>query len=68
MEREKIVMSIQAADGLIVKEIQHGVVKTQTFIDGKPGHIDRKDIKRLGYKNLNEYLTTLKTQGYTEQK
>lgn len=68
MGNEKIIMSVQAADGEIIKEIQHGVVKTQTFIDGKPGHIDRKDIKRLGYKSLNEYLTTLKSQGYTEQK
>lgn len=64
---EKIVLKMQAADALIVKEIQFGEVKTQSFVDGKPGHIDRKDIKRLGYKDTAELVEYLKQQGYEEQ-
>lgn len=45
---KKMIFKKQAADALIVKEIQFGEVKTQSFVDGKPGYIDRKDIKRLG--------------------
>ncbi len=63
---DKIILKKQAADALIVKEVQHGEVKTQSFIDGKAGYIDRKDIKRLGYSNLDEYITALKKQGYTQ--
>lgn len=63
---EKIVFKMQAQDALIVKEIQHGEVKTQSFVDGKAGYIDRKDIKRLGYSDLNEYIAALKEQGYTQ--
>lgn len=63
---DKITFKKQADDALIIKEIQHGEVKTQSFVDGKAGYIDRKDIKRLGYSNLNEYITALKDQGYTE--
>lgn len=63
----KIVLKMQAADALIVKEIQFGEVKTQSFVDGKPGHIDRKDIKRLGYKDTAELVEYLKQQGYEEQ-
>lgn len=59
-----ITLQKQAADGLIVKMIQHGVVKTQSFVDGKPGHIDNKDIKRLGYKNTHEYVLALIEKGY----
>lgn len=61
---EKIVYKKQAQDALIVKEIQHGEVKTQSFIDGKAGYIDRKDIKRLGYSDLREYTEALEEQGY----
>lgn len=64
---EKIVLKMQAVDALIVKEIQFGEVKTQSFVDGKPGHIDRKDIKRLGYKDTAELVEYLKQQGYEEQ-
>lgn len=63
---DKITLKKQADDALIIKEIQHGEVKTQSFVDGKAGYIDRKDIKRLGYSNLNEYITALKDQGYTQ--
>lgn len=64
---DKLVFKKQAQDALIVKEIQFGEVKTQSFIDGKPGHIDRKDIKRLGYADLNEYIDTLKKEGFTKE-
>lgn len=64
---EKLVYEKQAADALIVKEIQFGEVKTQSFVDGKPGYIDRKDIKRLGYKSTDEFVEYLKSQGYTER-
>lgn len=67
MEFEKIIFHKQAQDGIVVKEIQHGVVKTQVFIDGKPGHIDRKDIKRLGYGSTAEYIKELAAQGYAQQ-
>ena len=59
-----ITLQKQAADALIVKMIQHGVVKTQSFVDRKPGHIDNKDIKRLGYKSTHEYVLELIKQGY----
>lgn len=59
-----ITLTFQADDALIVKKIQHGTVKTQSFIDGKPGHIDNKDIKRLGYKTTHNYVIALIEQGY----
>lgn len=59
-----ITLQKQAADALIVKSIQHGVVKTQSFVDGNPGHIDNKDIKRLGYKSTHEYVLALIEKGY----
>lgn len=64
---EKIILKKQAQDALVVKEIQFGEVKTQSFIDGKAGYIDRKDIKRLGYSDLNEYIEALKAQGYIQE-
>lgn len=64
---EKLTFKKQAQDALIVKEIQFGEVKTQSFIDGKAGYIDRKDIKRLGYATLDEYIEALKGQGYTQE-
>ena len=64
---EKMVFKKQAQDALIVKEIQFGEVKTQSFIDGKPGYIDRKDIKRMGYSDLEEYTAALKEQGYMQE-
>lgn len=64
---EKLIFKKQAQDALVVKEIQFGEVKTQSFIDGKAGYIDRKDIKRLGYSNLNEYIEALKEQGYIQE-
>lgn len=67
MEFEKITLRKQAQDALIVKEVQFGEVKTQSFVDGKPGYIDRKDIKRLGYSSIEEYIETLKQQGYEQQ-
>lgn len=64
---EKMVFKKQAQDALIVKEIQFGEVKTQSFVDGKPGYIDRKDIKRLGFADLKEYTQALKDQGYSQE-
>ena len=63
---EAIVLQMQAADALIVKEIRFGEVKTQSFVDGKPGYIDRKDIKRLGYRDAADLVQHLKAQGYKE--
>lgn len=60
-----ITLEKQASDALIVKTIQHKVVKTQSFIDGKAGHIDNKDINRLGYKSTHDYVLELIRQGYT---
>lgn len=62
---EKLIFRKQAADALIIKEVQHGTVKTQNIVDGKPAFTDHKDIKRLGYKTLEEYVEALKAQGYT---
>lgn len=64
---EKLIFSKNAEDALIVKEIQFGEVKTQSFIDGKAGYIDRKDIKRLGYATLEEYIDALKEKGYQQK-
>lgn len=64
---EKLIFKKQAQDALVVKEIQFGEVKTQSFVDGKAGYIDRKDIKRLGYSNINEYIEALKEQGYIQE-
>lgn len=64
----KVVLQIQAADGLIRKEIQHDQVRTQTFIDGKPGYVTTRDIKRLGYADSGELIRHLKQQGYTEER
>lgn len=65
---EKMIFKKQAQDALIVKEVQFGEVKTQSFVDGKPGYIDRKDIKRLGYSNLKEYAEALAAQGYEQER
>ena len=64
---EKLVFGRPAADAYIIKEIQYGVVKTQNIIDGIPAFTDHKDIKRLGYKSLAEYIAALKAKGYTER-
>lgn len=64
---EKLIFKKQAQDALIVKEVQFGEVKTQSFIEGKAGYIDRKDIKRLGYASLEEYTKALKEQGYQQE-
>lgn len=66
MESEKIILTKQASDGLIQKEIQHGQVRTATFLDGKQGYVTTRDIKRLGYKNSTELIEHLKSQGYCE--
>lgn len=63
---EKLVFQKQAADARIVKEVQFGEVKTQSFVEGKAGYIDRKDIKRLGYANEEEYIEALKQMGYEQ--
>ncbi len=63
---EKIVLRKQADDCLIVKEIQHGQVKTQNVIAGKPGYTTRKDIRRMGYADTAELVEYLKQQGYSE--
>lgn len=62
---EKIVLRKQAADCMIVKEIQHGQVKTQNVIDGKPGYTTTKDIRRMGYADTAELVEYLKQQGYS---
>lgn len=59
-----ITLHKKAADALVVKTIQHGVVKTQSFVDDKAGYIDNKDIKRLGYKSTHDYVLALIEQGY----
>lgn len=61
---EKIILQAQAADGLIVKEIQFEQVKTLTIIDGKQSFTKTNDIKRLGFKTVEKYIEYLKTQGY----
>lgn len=58
-----ITLRIQTVDAIIVKEIQFGEVKTQTIIGDKT-HIERKDIKRLGYKTEEELVETLLERGY----
>ena len=58
-----ITLRIQTEDAIIVKEIQYGEVKTQTIIGDKT-HIERKDIKRLGYKTEDELIDTLVERGY----
>lgn len=63
---EKIILETQAADGIIRKEIQHEQVRTQNFIDGKPGYITTRDIKRLGYADTADLIRHLKEQGYIE--
>ncbi len=60
-----IALRIQTVDAIIVKEIQWGEVKTQTF-SGAKTHIERKDIKRLGYKSEDELVEALKASGYEE--
>lgn len=62
-----ITLEKQAADALIVKMVQHGVVKTQSFADGKSGHIDNKDIKRLGYKSTHDYVLAMVEAGFRIQ-
>lgn len=62
-----ITLRIQTADAIIVKEIQWGEVKTQTF-SGDITHIESKDIKRLGCKNEEELIEALKASGYEEVK
>lgn len=64
---EKLIFKKQAQDALIVKEVQFGEVKTQSFVDGKPGYIDRKDIKRMGYASIEEYTASLREQGYLQE-
>lgn len=66
MTTKKIVLTKQADDGLIQKEIQHEQVRTATFVDGKQGYVTTRDIKRLGYKNSDELIEYLKSQGYCE--
>lgn len=65
---EKVILQIQAADGLIIKEIQFDQVKTRTIIDGKQGFTKTNDIKRLGFKTVEEYIKHLKAQGYEIKK
>lgn len=67
MNAMPIILKKQAADAVVRKTIQHGVVTTSNIIDGKIGHTDHKDIKRLGYKSVPEYVAELKRQGYTEE-
>lgn len=62
-----ITLSIQTVDAIIVKEIQWGEVKTQTF-SGDITHIERKDIKRLGCKSEEKLIEALKASGYEEVK
>jgi len=54
-----ITLRIQTVDAIIIKEIEHGEVKTQIIIGDKK-HIQRKDIKHLSYKSEEELIETLK--------
>ena len=59
-----MILKIEAADGVVIKEIQHGQVKTRTIINGKDGYTKTNDIKRLGFDSVSEYVEYLKSQGY----
>lgn len=59
-----MILKIQAADGVIIKEIKFDQVKTRTIIDGKDGYTKSNDIKRLGFDSVSEYVDYLKSQGY----
>lgn len=59
-----MILRIKAGDGFVIKEIKHGQVKTQTIIDGRACHTTTRDIKRLGFRDTDEYIEHLKDSGY----
>jgi hypothetical protein len=65
---EKIYLEKNAIDGVVVKMIQFDQVKTTTIINEKPGFTKTHDIKRLGFKSVEEYIDYLKSQGYEIKK
>lgn len=54
----------KAADGLVAKYVVNFEVITSTIIDGDIKYTERQDIRKLGYANMNEYVTSLKERGF----
>ena len=59
-----MILHKKSLEGLVTKEIKFDQVKTQTIIDGRACHTTTRDIKRLGFKNTDEYIAYLKSRGY----
>jgi hypothetical protein len=57
-------LKIKAIDGTIAKYVVYNEVITTTIIDGKVKYTERRDIRRLGFKNESEYIDYLVSQGY----
>lgn len=51
-------------DGLVAKYVVNFEVITSTIIDGDIKYTERQDIRKLGYANINEYITSLKERGF----
>ena len=54
-----MILHKKSLEGIVTKEIQHGQVKTQTLIEGTACHTTTRDIKRLGFKDTDEYIKYL---------
>ena len=54
----------KAADGLVAKYVVNYEVITSTIIDGDIKYTERQDIRKLGYANMNDYVTSLKERGF----
>lgn len=54
----------KAADGLVAKYVVNFEVITSTIIDGDIKYTERQDIRKLGYANSDEYVTSLKERGF----
>lgn len=63
-----VILTKQASDGLVIKQIRFDQVKTRTVIDGKDGFVKTNDITRLGFKTVAEYINHLIEQGYEIKK
>lgn len=66
MDGKGRIFKIKAADGIIAKYVVQYEVITTTIIDGSVKYTERRDIRELGYKNLDEYVTAIKNMGYVE--
>lgn len=62
-----MIFKAEASDGIVVKQIKHGQVRTSNIIDGKECYIKTNDIKRLGYKTIEEYVEYLEENGYKKE-